>query len=414
MLSAVRAFARHALCASAVLTLLAGCMSASGRPAGSAGESALLVVPLASVPDTAPAQWRGLSNIFLDTLPALARDSVRMPATWSSAGIDDLVSNTEMQRIPVLRYRNGADTTLQFAVDTTGTFDFTRAPTLTFVRQGKLLVANIALTVRSVRGSSRRVPYQVLRSDDGYTYGRVAEFRSGNLQIDGKPFPVRVRNGGRGRPFYAPNASTGFLVDMNGDGQFAEAAALLLNGQPVAAEQVIAPTPFVVEGQLYEIADIDSTGTALTIRRSNRNVALAVNRRAPEFRAVRAAGGEVKLSEQRGKVVLLSFWATDCPFSDRIRSNANLFVSKYGSKFTWIAMAKDTSRAAIAAYVQKSPINGIVALPDSNTWATYNPQQSTPRFVIVDARGVVQFHAEGASAITVVAAKLDELLVRAK
>ena len=155
-----------------------------------------------------------------------------------------------------------------------------------------MLVANFELTVRSVTGSHRRVPYQLLRSDD-YTYGRIADYRTGVLRVDGRAYGVQVRNQSRGYPFYAPNTGTVFLIDLNADGTFDETASLTVGGRPMAAE-----------------------------------------------------------------LVLISFWATDCAYSERVRSAANDLVAKYGSHYVWVAVAKDTSRADINAYLTKSPMRG--------------------------------------------------------
>ena len=406
--------ARTATGVSAILTLLSACVQS--RVGGLAAPAATsdLTVALTTVPDLAPDRWRGISNIFYstnyDSVTGPLRESLRMPASWTGAALDDVVRNRELRPVRVMRFRTAADTALQFAIDTTGDGDFTKAPVLSFTRRGRLLVAGIELTVRARTGSQRRVPYQILRSDDGYTYARIAEYRSGRVDVDGSSYAVRVRSASRGEPFYAPNAGTVFLVDLDRDGTFAETASLTVDGRPIAAEQVLASMPFELDGRLYEIVAIDSAGSTLRVRPSNRVVAGAINRRAPELRAKTIAGGEVRLSRQKGKVVLISFWATNCQYSERVRGTINDLVAKHGAKVTWLAIAKDTSRADIAEYLLKSPIHGIATMPDSGAWATYNPAGATPVFVLVDARGIVRFRAEGATAISAVAAKLDQLV----
>lgn len=401
---------RRAIRVSLSLTLLTGCAWPHAHARRNTAAAREWIVALSAVADSAPAQWYGMSNIFRDSIQGPARDSVRMPTSWTGAALDDVVRNSALRPIRVVRFHLSGEDTPRFAIDTVGDLDFTRAPVLTFARQGRMLVANIALTVRSVAGAQRRVPYQILRSDDGYTYARIAEYRTGQLEVGGKTYALKVRNSSRGRPFHDTNAGSVFLVDLNADGQFAEAVSLTLDGRPVAAEQILASTPFELDDRFYEITAIDSAGTLIHIRPSNQTVAVSLNRRAPDLRATPVAGGVFRLSEQMGKVVLISFWATDCIFSERARIAANAIVAKYGSKFTWVAMAKDTNRADIAAYLKASPIDGIATLPESDAWRTYNPAGMTPLFILVDTHGVVRFRAEGASAIGVVAAKVDELM----
>jgi thiol-disulfide isomerase/thioredoxin len=367
-----------------------------------------LVVPLSAVADAA-GERRGMTNLFLDSSPVGARDSVQMPKEWQSAELDDLIRSPGMRPIGILKFKLNGDTSTHIAVDTVGDLDFRNAPVLSFSPRPPMLVANIELTVSTVTGSQRRVPYQVLRADK-YIYARVADYRAGVLRVDGREYGVQVRNQSRGRPFYAPNPGTVFLVDQNGDGRLDEAATLTIGGRPMAAERALENTPFEVGGRYFEIAGIDSVGSTLLVRPSTRAVAVAINHQAPELRAKQLDGVEFRLSRQRGKLVLISFWATDCPYSEKSRSASNDLVAKYGSGFVWVAIARDTSRTEINAYLAKSPMRGIVTLPDSSAWATFDPLGATPTFVVVDERGIVRFRAEGASAIALVEAKLDELI----
>lgn len=385
-----------------------GCAPNRAVTSGTTAASRDIVVALTPVADTA-GERRGMSNMFLGALPGAALDSVRMPAAWESAELDDLIRSPDMQRVGVLRFKIRGDTTTRFAVDTVGDLDFRRAPVLAFTKRPPMLVADIALTVRSLTGTQRRVPYQVLRADN-YTYARIADARTGVLHVDGRDYGVQVRNQSRGHPFYSANTGTIVLIDLNADGKFDEASTLTVGGRPMAAERVLAQAPFELAGRYYEVAAIDSIGSVARVRPSTRVVAVADNHRAPELHARTLDGGEFRLSQQRGKVVLISFWATDCPYSERARSAANDLVAKYGAHYVWVAMAKDTSRADIKDYLTKSPMRGTVALSDSSAWATYDPMGATPVFVVVDERGIVRFRAEGASAIAAVAAKLDALM----
>lgn len=100
----------------------------------------------------------------------------------------------------------------------------------------------------------------------------------------------------------------------------------------------------------------------------------------------------------------------DCHYSEQVRVAANALVTKYGAGYVWAAIPKDTGRTAIERHLTKLPLRATVTMRDSAAWATYNPREATPAFVVVDERGVVRFRAEGASAFGAVAAKLDELL----
>lgn len=388
------------------LITLVGCAHRSGA-AIKRGEYA---VPLTAVTELTPAQYYGLTNIFYEPTAGAFRDSVRAPTGWTNIELDNLFADPELRPIRIMRYHASADTTPRFAVDTVGDLDFTKAPTLKFEPAGKLLIANIDLTVQSRAGTKRRMPFQIARAEKNYVYARIAQKHSGVLKVDGRSYAVLVRHRSRGHPFFSNAGGTEFYIDLNADGVFAERAALTVNGHIAAAEQALPDTPFELAGKLYEISAIDSAGTVLHIRPSERTTAIAPNQRAPQFRATRVSGDAVRITQAKGQFLLFSFWATDCPFSDQVRVAENALVEKYGERLAWIAMAKDTSAADISAYLAKSPMRATVTKQDSATWSVYNPLGATPRFVVVDDKGIVRFQTEGASSMNVLEAKLEELM----
>ena len=120
------------------------------------------------------------------------------------------------------------------------------------------------------------------------------------------------------------------------------------------------------------------------------------------------------MSQQLGTVVLIEFWATDCPFSEKVRAAANALAGKHGSALSWVAVSREHDRAVIEKYLAKAPMRATVTLADSAAWATYNPAGATPLFVVVDQKGVVQFTAAGASAMEAVTATVDRLIAAAR
>jgi thiol-disulfide isomerase/thioredoxin len=404
---------RVARCTALVLAAAAlGCTRSPQRTDSAASARKDVAVPLAAVLDPSPAQGRGLSNVFYQPSVPAWRDSIRVPAGWSDIETDELISARQVTPIRVLRFRAAGDTAWRFVVDTAGSLDFTQAPVLTFVRQGKVQVASLNLTLRSASRVVRRVPFEVLRSDDGYTYGRIAEYRAGQIEIEGKTFGVRVRNLSRDRPLFDLDGSAVVLVDLDGDGVIAERASVTVGGRPASAEQVRAGSAFALNGRLYELASIDPLGSFLRLRERSAKGAVGLDLPAPEVRARQLDGTEFRLSRQRGKVVLLSFWATDCAPSASVQPALNEVASTYGPTVVWAAMAKDTSRADIDTFLKKTPMSGVVLHSDASTWRVYNPDVATPVFIIIDAKGVVRFRATGALSMDAVRAKLRELLGR--
>ena len=306
-----------------------------------------LRVPLTRVADPSPERWRGMSNIFFDSIPKPLRDSMRLSREWRQVEAAKVVSGAGLHTVLALRFFIGASEDTTYLIDTEGTLDFLRATSLNFERRGTIRVATADVLVRPERGAPRRVPYQILVADDKYAYARIAEYRTGSLSVGGRGFAVVVRNRGRNNPFFGPDVGTVFLIDRDSDGNIAEQATLTVNGQPSAAEQVVPFQPFFILGKPFEVTAIDSAGTLLQLRPSERTTAVSPTFRAPELIATRLAGGELRLSGLLGRVVLLQFWATDCAFSERVRNATNQLAAEGGEALAWVAMSKESDRGII-------------------------------------------------------------------
>jgi thiol-disulfide isomerase/thioredoxin len=127
--------------------------------------------------------------------------------------------------------------------------------------------------------------------------------RAGAIEIEGKKVPVA-------------------LVENNNDGVFTKDSAkpvwLIINEIRVDARK-----PFRYESGTYE-ADLSPDGSRLAIRRSNTELpappkplpdsepVLPPGTVAPDFTAEKWGGGALKLSDYRGKILVLDLWATWC------------------------------------------------------------------------------------------------------
>ncbi|MEP6622734.1 MAG: hypothetical protein ABJE47_25660 [bacterium] len=398
------------------LTTLSVVACNAGRRGGESLDAKPLgnIVALEPVADSLPELWSaGLNNIFFAPVPPSLKQQLRVGDGWMSFEIAAVVQRDGLKTIYAARYKVAGSDQLHYVVDTTGELDFRGAKELSFVPHAKVLVANLAINVQSTAGINRRIPYQVLLSDDGYTYARIAEYRTGRVRVDGHDYAVKVRNRA-GHPFYGTESGTVFWVDLNGDGRFAEQAEVTVGGVPKAAEQVLPLMPFQVGGRSLEIADIDAQGSRLIVRAPKNVLAAVEGFRAPAFTARLLSGDEYQFSKHSDKVVLIEFWSTECQFSDKVRNAANsLATSANNAGYTWIAVAKETDRGQVEKHLADHPMRATVTLSDSAAWATYNPEGVTPLFIVVDRTGVIRFRAQGASAMDAVTAKVNQLLAPA-
>src|SRR6267143_5100671 len=264
----------------------------------------------------------GLTNIFFAPPPPEIQRAMRTGEGGTGIQIAEVVVGEGLGTIYAARFKMPGSDQMHYVVDTAGNLDFAHAQPLTFEPQPHILVAHLDLNVHSTRGADRRIPYQVMVSDDGYTYARIAEYLTGRIRVDGKDYAVRIRSENRTEPFYSPGPGTVILIDLDGGGEIAEKPSVTRNGAPAAADQVMAQTPFMLGKQAWEVADLDSMGSRLVIRRTKTRVAAVENFKAPQLVVRTLSGRSYRLSKQLD-VVLVEFWSVNCGFCEKARPAAN-------------------------------------------------------------------------------------------
>ncbi len=115
--------------------------------------------------------------------------------------------------------------------------------------------------------------------------------------------------------------------------------------------------------------------------------------RAPEFSLQALDGKLVNLSDYRGKVVLVHFWATWCPpCVDEMPTLERLHRTRKGKDFDILAISVDEDAAgAVAAFMRKNGLSLPVLLDPSRTAAELYGTFKLPETYIVDREGVVRY-----------------------
>lgn len=118
-----------------------------------------------------------------------------------------------------------------------------------------------------------------------------------------------------------------------------------------------------------------------------------VGSQAPEFNLERMDGGQLALSELRGKAVLIDFWDTWCPPCREAMPHLQaLSVEHAGDvEVVGIAIGRD-GKAAVAQFVGQRGLTFPVVLMDAayKTAADYGNIQSIPTTVLVDRDGIIR------------------------
>lgn len=111
--------------------------------------------------------------------------------------------------------------------------------------------------------------------------------------------------------------------------------------------------------------------------------------KAPDFKLLSTDGKEVNLSDYKGKVVILDFWATWCGPCRRGVPDLVAIQKNYGEKVVIIGISLDDSRTKndIQPFMKEFEINYPVVYGTSEVVMNYGNIQAIPTSFIIDQSG---------------------------
>jgi cytochrome c biogenesis protein CcmG/thiol:disulfide interchange protein DsbE len=113
---------------------------------------------------------------------------------------------------------------------------------------------------------------------------------------------------------------------------------------------------------------------------------------APDFTLASVGGGSKTLSEYKGKVVMLNFWATWCGPCKREIPDFIEMQEAYrekGFEIVGVSLDDPNAREAVAAFVKNEGINYDVVYGDGNVAQAYGGVRSIPTTFLIDRDGMV-------------------------
>ena len=113
---------------------------------------------------------------------------------------------------------------------------------------------------------------------------------------------------------------------------------------------------------------------------------------APDFTLTGLSGEKVRLSDFRGKVILLNFWASWCPpCREEIPALVSLEKAMAGKDFRMLAVAIDKGgRDAIVEFLKREGVTLPVLLdPDGSVGKTYGIT-GVPETFVIDKKGTIR------------------------
>lgn len=114
---------------------------------------------------------------------------------------------------------------------------------------------------------------------------------------------------------------------------------------------------------------------------------------APDFVLQKVGGGTLRLSDLRGRAVIVDFWDTWCPPCRRALPHLQELQDEYGDRLTVVGVAfgRDGEQA-VAKFLAERNITFASVLMDQKyeTARAYGGLQSIPTTFLLDAEGVIR------------------------
>ncbi|HXG91423.1 MAG TPA: redoxin domain-containing protein [Blastocatellia bacterium] len=135
-----------------------------------------------------------------------------------------------------------------------------------------------------------------------------------------------------------------------------------------------------------------SNRNASTVRAASSDGADTARTTAPGFALKDLSGKEVRLSDYKGKVVIVNFWATWCgPCRAEIPSFVRLRNQYYDQGLEIIGISLDEDGpGAVAGFVKQLKINYPIVMGTMETVEAYGPMDAIPTTFIIDRQGQVR------------------------
>ena len=149
----------------------------------------------------------------------------------------------------------------------------------------------------------------------------------------------------------------------------------------------------------------------LVLRHPSRQKNASALRPAPDFSLTDVAGHPLHLSDYRGKVVILDFWATWCePCKQEIPHFIDL-QSKYSAQGLQIlGISMDDSEPPVRDFQKQFKINYPLAVGSAKLADQYGGILGLPITFVIDRNGQIVARHIGATDVSVIEAEVKKLL----
>ena len=169
-----------------------------------------------------------------------------------------------------------------------------------------------------------------------------------------------------------------------------------------------------------ESSSLPPTQTAMSSQKSQprlkpRNIATAKTTTAPDFRLKDVAGKDVALSDYKGRVVVLNFWATWCgPCNLETPWLVELREQYHKKGFEIIGVSVDSldeyDPADVSAFIKEHKVNYPIVMATKEVVSAFGPVTGLPTTLVIDRQGKVQYRHRGLISFDELKEKVVKLL----
>lgn len=139
-------------------------------------------------------------------------------------------------------------------------------------------------------------------------------------------------------------------------------------------------------------------------------VGTKVGERAADFTLMDSNGDDLTLSDLRGKVVIVDFWATWCPPCRQEIPGFVALQKKYGDELVIVGVTLDDSWDPVHPFMKQYAINYPVVMGNPSVVRAFGNIDAIPTTFVLDREGVIRLKHRGYGPPDVFSKAVDEAL----
>jgi peroxiredoxin len=123
------------------------------------------------------------------------------------------------------------------------------------------------------------------------------------------------------------------------------------------------------------------------------NGSVELNRLAPDFELRDISGHTRRLSDYRGRIVIVNFWSAECPHAERTDRLILACLAQWGADVAILSVAANRSEST-QTIIEVANTRGLptVLVDAEHVVANLYEAQTTPHVFVVDRDGILRYH----------------------